>query len=45
MVIWIPPGDPADKTRPPAEMDATYHYLKSCGVRDLAERERAAQAV
>lgn len=39
-VIWIPPGDHADSTRPPAEMDATYRYLTSCGVRTLDEAER-----
>jgi hypothetical protein len=45
MVIWIPPGDAADRTRPPGEMDATYRYLMSCGVSELRDWERAAQAV
>src|SRR5262249_28243475 len=37
MVIWIPPGDPSDPTRPVAPMDATYRLLLSCGVRRLEE--------
>jgi hypothetical protein len=40
MVIWIPPGDYADDTRPPAEMDATFRYLSSCGIRTLEEHIR-----
>lgn len=40
MVIWIPPGEPGDETRQPAEMNATYRYLISCGVRTLEEVER-----
>jgi DUF2075 family protein len=40
MVIWIPPGDHSDKTRPPSEMDATYRCLLSCGVRMLEDVER-----
>jgi len=33
-VIWVPPGDAADATRPPAQMDAIADYLRSCGVRE-----------
>lgn len=40
LVIWIPPGNHADPTRSPAEMDATYRFLTSCGVRTLEESER-----
>ena len=39
LIIWIPPGDHSDSTRPPAEMDATYRYLSSCGVRALDDAE------
>jgi hypothetical protein len=37
-VIWVPPGDAGDGTRPPIEMDMTYEYLSSCGVRELGAR-------
>jgi hypothetical protein len=45
MVIWVPPGHFADSTRPPGEMDATYRFLLSCGVRELKEWKRAAEAM
>ena len=32
MVIFVPPGDDADPTRPPAFYDDTYEYLSSLGV-------------
>jgi hypothetical protein len=32
MVIFVPPGDPTDHTRPPAHYDATFDYLKSVGM-------------
>lgn len=44
LVIWVPPGDHADSTRPPAEMDATYRYFASCGVRALEEVELVSNA-
>ncbi len=31
-VIWVPQGDPADRTRDPAEFDAIADYLALCGV-------------
>ncbi len=34
-IIWVPPGDAADPTRPPAEMDALAEYLAACGARPL----------
>lgn len=34
-VIWVPPGDPADRTRSPAEMDAIAGYLAACGIAAL----------
>ncbi len=34
-IIWVPPGDAADATRPPAQMDAIADYLRRCGVRDI----------
>ena len=39
VVIWVPPGDPGDPTRPIAPMDATYRLLLSCGVRRLEDVE------
>ena len=35
-VIWVPPGDADDRTRPPAEMDAIAAFLLACGARPLA---------
>ena len=32
MVIFVPPGDPADPTRPPEYYDATYGYLREIGI-------------
>jgi hypothetical protein len=32
MVIFVPPGDPADPTRPPGYYDATYAYLRGVGI-------------
>jgi hypothetical protein len=34
-VIWVPPGDAADRTRPPAQMDAIADYLLACGAQPL----------
>lgn len=35
MVIFVPPGDPADHTRPPAYYDPIYRYLTGLGVSEL----------
>jgi hypothetical protein len=43
-VIWVPRGDPADRTRPPAEMEAVAAYLRSCGVTDAAALEERGEA-
>jgi hypothetical protein len=32
MVIFVPPGNPADPTRPPAFYDATFNYLADIGI-------------
>ena len=32
MVIFVPPGDPADPTQRPEEFEATVDYLVCCGV-------------
>lgn len=34
-VIWVPPGDDADCTRPRTEMDAIADFLRACGIREL----------
>jgi len=36
-LIWVPRGDPADRTRNPAEFDAIAEYLTACGARPLPE--------
>ena len=35
LVIWVPPGDPIDSTRPAEWMDQTAVYLEACGIRKL----------
>ncbi len=35
-IIWVPCGDPRDRTRDPASLDAIADFLRVCGVRDLA---------
>jgi hypothetical protein len=35
MVIFVPRGDPADVTRPPAEYDAIADWLTACGIPPL----------
>jgi hypothetical protein len=32
MVIYVPPGNPADPTRSPAYYDSTYEYLRELGI-------------
>jgi hypothetical protein len=34
-VIWVPRGDAADRTRPPAEFDAIARFLLECGAPTL----------
>lgn len=35
MIIFIPHGDDEDHTRPRAFYDATYAFLKSCGIKEI----------
>lgn len=35
MVIFVPPGDDTDPTRPPSYYDPTFKYLKSLGLAEL----------
>jgi len=35
MIIWVPPGDPSDWTRPPQKYNCIAEYLKSCGLKEL----------
>ncbi|WP_243450709.1 DNA/RNA helicase domain-containing protein [Sandarakinorhabdus glacialis] len=35
MIIFVPPGDAEDATRPPAEYDAIYNWLGDCGATEL----------
>ena len=35
-IIWVPPGDADDPTRPPWVYDAVADFLAACGVRPLA---------
>lgn len=35
MVIFVPPGDPADHTRPPQYYDETYALLRTIGVQEI----------
>jgi hypothetical protein len=35
MVIFVPEGEPADQTRPPAFYDETYQFLIDCGIPSL----------
>ncbi len=35
LVIWIPPGDVTDPSRPPSWFDSTAEYLKRCGLSEL----------
>jgi hypothetical protein len=36
MVLFVPKGDAADRTRPPAFYDGTFEYLRSCGIPELS---------
>jgi len=44
-VIWVPRGDPADRTRDPAEMDAVAAFLLACGAREAAGMELPVAAI
>lgn len=35
VVIWVPPGELADLTRAPKQMDETAVYLRECGIKKL----------
>lgn len=35
MIIYVPFGDPSDKTRIPEYYDGTYQYLKGLGIQDI----------
>jgi len=35
LVIWVPPGNQDDPTRPPRLVDDTAAYLKDCGIKQL----------
>lgn len=35
MVVFVPPGERGDSTRPPAHYDATFQYLTASGLREL----------
>lgn len=35
MVIYVPPGDANDHTRPPSFYDGTFNYLKTCGLKEI----------
>jgi hypothetical protein len=35
MVIFVPPGDQGDPTRPPAFYDPTFHYLRDLGIPEI----------
>lgn len=37
MIIFVPKGDPSDRTRPPCFYDGTFAYLRSCGIPALGE--------
>lgn len=36
MIIFVPPGDAADHTRPPAYYDSTFAYLRDVGIPELS---------
>ena len=36
-IIWVPQGDPADKTRHPEELDQIAAYLQKCGASPLPD--------
>ena len=44
-VIWVPTGDPGDRTRDPAELDAVADFLLRCGAGVLEIAQPAAEMV
>jgi hypothetical protein len=40
LVIFVPPGNPSDPTRPPAEFDSTASFLQLCGVKNIDSESR-----
>ncbi len=42
MAIFVPTGDPADPTRPPAYYDSTYAYLRDIGISEIDPTAAAA---
>lgn len=39
MVIFVPAGDDDDPTRDPKEYSKIFDYLKSCGIKELTEKD------
>jgi DUF2075 family protein len=35
MIIWVPPGDQSDWTRPPKQYDCIAQFLQSCGIKEI----------
>jgi len=35
MIIWVPPGDQSDRTRPPEQYDCIAQFLQSCGIKEI----------
>jgi hypothetical protein len=35
MIIFVPPGEESDPTRPPGYYDPTYKYLRGLGLAEL----------
>ncbi|MBE9604080.1 DUF2075 domain-containing protein [Acetobacteraceae bacterium H6797] len=44
-IIFVPPGDPADPTRPPAEFDALAARLIAAGIRPLVPQAKETKAL
>jgi hypothetical protein len=36
MIVFVPPSDPTDPTRPPAFYDCTYNYLAGLGIPEIS---------
>lgn len=44
-IIWVPRGDPADRTRNPAELDAVAAFLRAAGAVDLPLEPSASASI